>query len=159
MENEEIAYLAGLLEGEGCFGLTSYGRSSQIQVAMTDREPLEAVARITGVGKVRGPYQRTNSKNKPFFSWAISDRVHVKRICDAVYPWMSPRRKQKIDSLRYLFEIEKNAPLNPEHKNHKEREDPFCPQCRNNKAARKCKRRKNGATPRMNLSMERGWLT
>jgi hypothetical protein len=59
---EEIAWAAGLFEGEGTF-TWDYGRA-QLRVKMTDLDVLEKLLDIWSVGKVYGPYE-TNSKEAP----------------------------------------------------------------------------------------------
>jgi hypothetical protein len=58
--DEEIAWAAGLFEGEGTF-TWDYGRA-QLRVKMTDLDVLEKLLDIWSVGKVYGPYE-TNSKD------------------------------------------------------------------------------------------------
>src|SRR3990167_5406713 len=55
----EIAWAAGLFEGEGCISVhRSKGRRPQpkLNIAMTDLEPMERFAKALGVGNVTGPY-------------------------------------------------------------------------------------------------------
>lgn len=88
---KELAWLAGLLEGEGCFTYTK--RTPQITVSMTDRDVIERIARIfhkhvferepQGIGKLR----------------VYGTAVHGSRaiqVMQTVYSLMGERRRTKI---------------------------------------------------------------
>lgn len=113
---ESLAYVAGLLEGEGTFGAWSKRgvRRLRIAVSMTDVEPLHQCQQVTGLGRVNGPYQPTYRGAKPYWIWQIQAWHQVQALMAAVYPWMSPRRKQQI-----LRALEQHglpiAPTTPEY--------------------------------------------
>jgi len=94
MTNEEIGWLAGLLEGEGCF--STYQKLPRISVAMTDRDVIERVAMLLEVN-ARGPYQRKNGTKPVFAATAIGYRAE--RIMRAILPFMGERRSEKIRSV------------------------------------------------------------
>lgn len=48
MEKHEIIWLAGLLEGEGCFNYRADRKQARISVEMTDQDVLERVAGLFG---------------------------------------------------------------------------------------------------------------
>jgi hypothetical protein len=54
--NPEIAWAAGLFEGEGSITHV-YGRT-QLRIHMTDFEVLERFLEIIGAGRIYGPYSR-----------------------------------------------------------------------------------------------------
>lgn len=98
MRLTNIHYLAGLLDGEGCFGLVrttvrglSYSRIG-INIGMTDREPVEKAAALFRSNVHTYP---TKHNNKP---------VHVTQVSGAkaaswmmtLYPLLCPRRQMKI---------------------------------------------------------------
>lgn len=93
----DAAWLAGLLEGEGCF--TGKGGSLAIQLNMVDRDVLERVAKIVGAKRVRGPYRYSGRPtSQPYYSWTLygeSARAVMRRIL----PFMGARRSAKIRSL------------------------------------------------------------
>lgn len=90
--SSQIIWLAGLIEGEGCFSLS--GTSPVITVGMTDRD---IVARVAGLfhRKLYGPYGPYKKGNKPVWY------VHVNG-ADAVswmfmlYSWLGVRRCKRI---------------------------------------------------------------
>lgn len=95
----DIAWAAGLIEGEGCFTLHSDGKRAYFIMDMTDKDVLENFQKVFPNTNLRGPYVH---KNKPHQKsrWRI-DAYGDKctEVMKAVYPYMGIRRKAKINSL------------------------------------------------------------
>ena len=93
---EEIAWAAGLFEGEGC--ITHFPRNSrsfdlQVALVMTDEDVVRRFDEIVGRGKVYGPYHSPSygDRHKPFWRWtAKGDAGHD--VLDLLGAWLSPRR-------------------------------------------------------------------
>lgn len=100
--SRDIAWLAGLLEGEGAFFIswkeTDGYRYPAFRIAMnlTDEDVLRRAAAIAGVGLVRGPYQQPNSKHKQFWRWYVNRRDHVYALLVAIHQFMGERRASRI---------------------------------------------------------------
>ena len=96
-ENErELYWLAGLLEGEGCFGAYRMGNNALvpiIQLSMTDEEPVSRAAKI-----MRGTYKKRSrlEPRKPVYRITVAGSRSIP-IMMALRPLMSPRRQEKID--------------------------------------------------------------
>lgn len=91
----EIAWVAGLLEGEGSF-LTKSGTSSPlIACQMTDLDVLEEVKRICGAGSIYVVAIR-NEKWKQSWTFSVSGK-EAARIMNMVRPYMKSRRTSAID--------------------------------------------------------------
>ena len=92
---EEVAWAAGLFEGEGSIGayrrsLPRVGRSVQASLHMTDEKPVREFARIVGVGTVSGPIQRPG---KPIYLWRVSNFEYVQHVAAVLWPRLAPRRR------------------------------------------------------------------
>src|SRR4051812_7873246 len=93
----EIAWAAGLFEGEGCISyIRPWGREPDIQVAlvMTDEDVVRRFDEIVDRGHVYDPYHPPSAgpRRKPFWRWAaIGDPAHD--VVDLLGPWLSPRRR------------------------------------------------------------------
>ena len=101
---ENITWLAGLLEGEGYFGVN--GRRPTMALGMTDEDVVRKAARIGGVGHVRGPYRNPSSSklnHKPTWHWKVSSGAHVYALCAALYPFMGKRRAARIQEVMDAF--------------------------------------------------------
>ena len=105
MKGTDAAYVAGLFEGEGSVGAYLSGRDRtprlMVKVKMTDREPLELAQRLTGMGKLYGPYNygdrgynnlvKRPATTKSYWVWAVHPS-EAAALFKAIHPWLSPRR-------------------------------------------------------------------
>jgi hypothetical protein len=93
----EIAYAAGLYEGEGTIWVFRNGRQAVMNIRMTDREPIELVTRILG-GHSGGPYTTIKeAAYKPKYRWQVQHWQDIVRVCRLLRPWLGPRRLAQID--------------------------------------------------------------
>jgi LAGLIDADG endonuclease len=101
MDNKEFAWVAGFLEGEGCFtvlkcnnkrfGLYQYPR---VTCASTDLDALQRLQKYSGIGGISNPRQR--GKDKPRWEWAASKSGQAVGLMKALYPYMGQRRRERI---------------------------------------------------------------
>jgi hypothetical protein len=97
----DVAWVAGLVEGEGSFYLKS-GRYPQVifQLNMTDEDVVrKAHSLMGGVGSVN-PLAPGARSVKDQWRWRISAAAEVAWFMDLMYPHMGRRRAAKIDELR-----------------------------------------------------------
>jgi endogenous inhibitor of DNA gyrase (YacG/DUF329 family) len=91
----EVAWAAGLYEGEGTCGLFGRQRvTTNVQIQMTDLEPLERCRDALGFGYVDGP-QRRRQGWKPIYVWRVGKAAEIVAFFDAVWPFLSERRKEQ----------------------------------------------------------------
>lgn len=108
---ENLAWLAGIIEGEGCveFGLqkprpgppqyqSGPRRYQRITVSMTDLDVIERVHHIASCGTITGPYWRPKS-TKEIWVWTVQNRPGVVALLRMIHPWMGVRRRAKIEDL------------------------------------------------------------
>lgn len=91
MRTEDLIWLAGLLEGEGCFDLHR-GKYPRVRVGMADRDVVGRVATLFGCRV------RLSLKPKPNAAiWhAEVTGAKASRIMHEVLPYMGARRSAKI---------------------------------------------------------------
>jgi hypothetical protein len=95
----ELAWAAGLFEGEGWIG--PKGARAGMSLSMTDEDVVERFAAVVECGTVSGPWVRTgHPERKPMFSWQASGRADVARLLDLFLPWMGVRRKARMETVR-----------------------------------------------------------
>ncbi|MEV6285109.1 LAGLIDADG family homing endonuclease [Kribbella sp. NPDC051770] len=83
------AWVAGVLEGEGCFRLTRrYG--GRINLESTDADVVERVRSLTGGDLYHQPARRESWK--PTTVLAIRGRQNLRRVLQPVLPWLMHRR-------------------------------------------------------------------
>lgn len=99
MTSEEAAWLAGLLEGEGCFWLGrqrgTRKREITVKLKMTDRDVVERASVLMGCPRVEMEIDKRPRKSATYVA-----RVHgaaAARLMLAVRPYMGERRGGKID--------------------------------------------------------------
>ena len=88
-----LAYLAGILDGEGTIYLRRRGRNVDFRVAvsMTDREPLDLFQKTFGGGVVH--YDVPKGGNKGVFRWAISSSG-AERALSALAPYLFIKKRK-----------------------------------------------------------------
>lgn len=99
MEKHEVAWVAGIIEGEGSLHVVRKGDvvHGRVAVVMTDYDVLESLRSITGVGTVRQERARTNRKRT--WVWAFAAREDVIYLVTLIYPFLHARRKQQADKV------------------------------------------------------------
>jgi hypothetical protein len=111
MDAKELYWVAGLLEGEGCFRVRKNslrkagGRYTEVcvEVNMTDEEVIRKLHAMVGVGKVYGPYRAdTNPNRQPIWRWTLTRTAEVQEFMLALYPLLGSRRQRRI---KELFEL------------------------------------------------------
>lgn len=113
MKPEEIAWLAGLFEGEGSIAITRRTERSivvQLIVGMTDEDVLLKAQRLSGVGHVvpRSRGTKVPAHWKPMWTWRVSRATDVQMTLEAMLPWFGERR-----ALRAMEALEALASRRP----------------------------------------------
>lgn len=96
MTEVEIAWLAGLFEGEGY--VTINARTLSMGITMTDLDVLQKVQQVTGCGSLL-PRRVYSEKHTQTHSWRVSNLPQAQEIARAIYPHMGARRRAKLDEV------------------------------------------------------------
>ena len=91
--NCEIAWAAGLFEGEG--SITQNGGRLFIRLKMTDEDVVLRFAEIARYGEVYGPYNhqlRDGYVRKPYWVW-LAPEYDALEVLEMLWPWLSERRR------------------------------------------------------------------
>lgn len=102
MSDSALAWLAGLVEGEGTF--TSSVSSSTLRVVMTDLDVLERIERITGVGYI-GAVASRQPHHKQAYGWQVKRREHLEPLAKLLWPLMGSRRRVQMASCKTLRQV------------------------------------------------------
>jgi hypothetical protein len=94
----EVAWVAGILEGEGCWARRRARANWWIAVRMTDKDIVDRLASITGVGRI-SPARPQKTHYKMAWAWQVSVRAHREWLTVKVWPWMGERRRARIQEL------------------------------------------------------------
>lgn len=96
----EIAWAAGLIEGEGCF--TKHSGHPYLLVDMTDKDVILKLQTVFPTGTVRGPYtHKSKPQHKPRWRFDAFGTKAVP-IMKVLRPYMGERRGIKMDELLAL---------------------------------------------------------
>ncbi len=96
MNEIEIAWLAGLFEGEGHIGFSGK-YSVNLSINMTDEDVIEKCFKLASVGRRHGPYRLNKPNQKPMWSWIVAKEGEVRELLPLLLPWLSKRRTERAD--------------------------------------------------------------
>jgi hypothetical protein len=105
LDTHELAWAAGFIDGEGCFGLhVTHGRPTDIRkycsfklaVAQCDRRVLDRLQDVLQVGKVRGPYKQKEKNHNPFYVFQVTRFKETTSVVASLWPWLSPVKRLQV---------------------------------------------------------------
>src|SRR4051812_22686949 len=100
MTESEIAWAAGLFEGEGNIQFWRHPKGhAQIRLSLTstDEDVVERFHAIVECGSTRGPYRRKNKPSyKPYWVWSVQAFAELERVATLFEPWLGARRRQSL---------------------------------------------------------------
>ena len=102
---EDVAYVAGLFEGEGSITVWLNHKSVlavRVCITSTDLDVLEKVQRIVGFGNIYA-HAKVNG-NKQCWNWTVNRREDVWRFLDSIEHLLGQRRRAKIAETRSKFD-------------------------------------------------------
>lgn len=91
----DLAWLAGFLEGDGCFCLQKH-RYASVKVSQTSRWPLEVCQRLLG-GTIH-PRRHNQPNHRPVFYWSIGGPSAAGAMM-TLFSFLSPRRREQVKSV------------------------------------------------------------
>jgi len=105
MTQQEIAWAAGVFEGEGCiYILKCRPHCANLQVSMTDLDILERIQKLFG-GNI---YQKKKQKahHKIIWTWQLAKSKDIVYTLAKLVPWFGQRRAYKaLNTLDHLDKI------------------------------------------------------
>jgi hypothetical protein len=122
VDENRLAYFAGLFDGEGCINVSEVkprpGKCSPtfqtlVQVSMTDRRSLDLL-----VSSIGGSIRLANKEGaRPIWIWRVYHKA-AKRFLEAVLPYLVVKRPQA----ELLIELENGVPARGGHRRLSDRE-------------------------------------
>lgn len=99
LDDREVAWAAGIFEGEGCF--SGNGKNIMISLAMCDKDVVDRFAAVVGLGKV-SPKKMPLAKPhwKPQWQWYFNSYDQLEELALLIEPWLGERRLAKLEELR-----------------------------------------------------------
>ena len=110
---ERLAWVAGLVEGEGTIRTHKTRHSPtanrtyaypMVGIQMTDEDVLRRVQEWTGLGNVIGPYSiPSRPRAKPFWMWKVQRKDQAITLITALWPLLCGRRKEQARTVLKAF--------------------------------------------------------
>jgi len=119
MEAEKLAYIAGIIDGEGSIMIQRQASKSFmeqralrgcyhphyapcIRVGMLERVALDLIVEVTGVGKVHEekPYHH----KRPMYRWMVRKKDDVQKFLTLVMPFLLVKKEQANLCLKFMEE-------------------------------------------------------
>jgi len=119
MEAVKLAYIAGIIDGEGSIMIQRQASKSfmeqraksgcfhphyapGIRIGMLEREPLDFIVDTTYIGKVieEKPYHH----KRPMFRWMIRRKADIEKFLPLIMPYMIVKKKQADLCLKFIKE-------------------------------------------------------
>src|SRR6266516_4684712 len=94
-----VRYLAGLLEGEGCFYTQNYNKAGRhyvrVSLAMTDEDVVRGVHNLVASGSVYCDHRssRTSGKHSDYWRWTLNG-TEAEKLMRLILPYMGQRRSR-----------------------------------------------------------------
>jgi len=120
---EQVAWVAGLIEGEGTIRIHKTSPNQprakaiyahpMVSVQMTDEDVVRRAHEWTGLGHVLGPYNvPSRPGSKPIWMWTINKKDHAMTLIAMVWPYLGERRSEQ--ARRTLAAFRKGAHYVPD---------------------------------------------
>lgn len=102
---ESLAWLAGLMEGEGCLSHVKGSRRWTHRLLMSDADVVLRAHELSGVGCCHSWYPpRFQAQGfKPQQAWVVNNICSIYALMVAVYPWLGERRRAKVREMVQMF--------------------------------------------------------
>jgi hypothetical protein len=112
----ERAYLAGLIDGEGCLTISkTQGKNNrtpvytaQIIIMMTNKEVIEYIKQVTGIGNIYGQ-NRQSPNQSAAYRWVVNTKSDLLPFLKSIKPFLIVKQNEIEILLEYL-----SLPPNPE---------------------------------------------
>ena len=96
ISQKDLFWLAGIIEGDGCFSYTN-GKPI-IQISMTDSDVVERAAKIFNSGVYESKFVKKSSHKQIYTTFIKCSKALV--FMDELFPLMGHRRQQKIQEIK-----------------------------------------------------------
>ena len=89
---QAVAWLAGLIEGDGCI------RANEVAVQSVDQDVINRAKQVTECGQIYFS-SRQKAHHRDRYAWKLTSRRNIDYVLTAIEPWMLSRRKAAIRTI------------------------------------------------------------
>lgn len=101
MDTKDLHWLAGLLEGEGCFDL-NMGRYPRIQLVMADEDVVRKARSLIGSGSLCRHKTKKRETHSVMWHYAVSGK-NAATLMEQLLPLLGLRRAMKINEILNIY--------------------------------------------------------
>lgn len=101
LKDWQLAYIAGIIDGEGAVYLTSKGSYLQgrVSVAVTNIECINVLYNTTKMGRL---YQEKRQGRKVLYKWTVFKRLEIYLLLKSIYSYLVIKKKQADIMLEFI---------------------------------------------------------
>lgn len=104
MNEINIAWAAGIFEGEGCIAWSKQKKHPRLSVRMTDRDIVLRFHDAVGLGRFTGPYANTGGDpEKQLWCWQTTTIKDTYPVLELLLPYLGERRKARAEEVIQLY--------------------------------------------------------
>lgn len=103
---EEIAWAAGLFEGEGSIFI--HRDTIRMQLGTCDLDVLERFHEIMGCGRIFGPEDR--APHKPLWRWIVAKQSEIPQASALLEPFLGDRRRNALERAWHNYSTRSEIP-------------------------------------------------
>ena len=111
LNNVELAWAAGLFEGEGCFSMSSRGlgnaKRPSVYIGSTDKDVIDRFHAIVGRGKRSFEFRKGQGSKKSFYIWRSGAFETFQFIICLFWNWLGIRRRNRAKEILSLVRLVK----------------------------------------------------
>jgi hypothetical protein len=93
LTDTQVAWLAGIYEGEGSCSIQKKGRAFAVSVMMADEDIVNRIFNLTGIGSVN-ICRHKNPEHKLYHRWSVSS-IGAVEFLEKIIDWLGCRRSEK----------------------------------------------------------------
>lgn len=120
LRNEEIAWMAGLFDGEGCIHFVGVN-AVRLKVKMADKDIIEMLRDRAGCDVSICIEKRSNPKHADAWYWQVQRGEDVVRLLTEMMPWFGARRKAKAEEALERLDRKRRTPRTQEEMDEEEK--------------------------------------
>lgn len=95
----DMAWAAGLFEGEGSIFWHTANNGPRMQMSSTDHDVLDRFHHVVERGRIYGPYTKLAPARRPRWDWITGGQKNCGTLCALFWPFLGERRRAKVEAV------------------------------------------------------------
>ena len=103
----EVAYIAGLLDGEGCIGIYSYKngcKKANLQICNTYKPVIEWIHNKMACGSIHARSKKATGfkSNKQCYNWSVMSQQQILEVLKELEPFLQIKKEKAIEIIGFI---------------------------------------------------------